>query len=165
MSGVSAPMILGFADRRDASGRYPVSDETGSVVASIEKLFARNQFVAYDGAGGLLGQGGLRVLGPWQAVDAAGNLLVKISRGAFGQHSVVLGDGWRGSLRGRLFSRDWRVEDGAGAVAISAVPHRAGWIFAPDDWLVQSTLGLPETVALVELHRLDLKRKRRQSAG
>lgn len=158
-------LILGFSDRRDATGRYQVSDESGAVVATIDKVFARNQFVAYDAAGGLLCRGGLHVLGPWQAADAAGNPLAEVSRGAFGRHSVALAGGWSGTLRGRLFARDWRVEDDAGRVVISAVPHRAGWIFAPDDWLVQSTLGLPETVAVVQLHRLDVKRKRSQSSG
>lgn len=157
-------LVLGFADRRDAAGRYQVSDSSGAVVATIEKRWASNRFVAYDAAGGPLCEGGLRIMGPWAATDRAGAALASISRGAFGQHRVVLGDGrWQGYLRGRFFGRDWSMTGEDGTVVVSAVPHRAGWIFAPDDWLVQSKLTLAETVAVAELHRLDVKRGRRNS--
>lgn len=161
---LEAPQILGFADRRDGDGGFPVTDRAGAVVARIETAFLRSQFVAYDAAGNLLCRGRLRPLGPWEATDASGAPLASISRGAFDQHRLVLAHArLRGSLRGRAFSREWRVEDDAGTVVLAAVPHKAGWIFAPDAWLVQSSLPLAETVAVVELHRMDVKRARNDS--
>jgi len=158
--------VLGFADRRDRHGRYPVTDQSGAVVATIVKQWARSAFEANDAAGRPLCSGSLRFLGGWSAEDADRREIVSIGRGFFRVHRVVLPyRALDGQLRGAFLGRDWRVEDRSGQLLVTAVPHEAGWLFAPDAWLVRTVLTLAETVAITELHRLDLKRRRHSAAA
>ena len=162
----SGPAVYRFPDRLSKERVYPVLDESGSTVATIAKRWAANSFDAWDAMGHPLCSGRLQILGSWVAEDAAHNGIASVGRGFFGVHRVVLCGGTVVvRLRSGWSRGTWRVEDGSGRVLVSSVAHEAGFFVARDAWLVASVLTLAETIAVTELYRLAVKRRRRSGGG
>ncbi len=122
----------------------------------------RRRFDAYDPHGRPLCSGGVAILRGWTARDPVGAVLVRLGSGLFRTSWVTLADGSQATLRGAFFGRNWGLTGPDGRELLSSVPHRAGLVFAPDSWLVGSdgTLSLAEIIAVVELHRLQVKQRR-----
>lgn len=155
-------LVYAFADRRDASGRWPVADGTGAVVARITRSFWTTRFTITDAAERVLGQGSKQAFGSWVTVDASGREVMRLAGFSWTTRVGVQCRLGELTLRGRLLTRDWTVTDAAGAVLLSSVPVTGAFSFHPDSWQVTSDgrLDLTETVALVHTHRLAVKRAR-----
>lgn len=154
--------VYGFADRRDGSGRWPVSDGSGAVVARITHSFWTSRFAITNAAEQPLGEGSKQAFGAWVTVDPAGRELMRVAGFSWTNKVGVQCRLGELTLRGRAFARDWTVTDAQGAVVVSSVPESGYFSFHPDSWVVTSDgrLDLAETVALVHMHRLAVKRAR-----
>ena len=105
----------------------------------------------------------------FDAYDPTGAVLASVRRSAWGRSkSVTLADGRELRVEGRLFARDWTVTDPGGRVAIEAVAQGSSWSFHPDAFVVRcydSTIGLAELVAIVELNRIMVKAARQSTSA
>jgi hypothetical protein len=165
------PSWLAFPDRR-ASGRFPVTDQAGAVVARIQPRWTGTGFVAVDADGAPLcaasvGWGGLS--STWRATgpDAA-PLLSVTSRFLRSGASVRLERGGDLVVRGSAWRRDFTVTDDAGTPVLTAVPQTSALSFRPHDFVVQQTgtvLVLPEIVAIVQTWRMIKKNESAAAAG
>lgn len=162
---VNAPVnavAYGFADRRDDSGRWPVTDGSGAVVARITYSFWTSRFTITDAAERVVGQGVKQAFGSWVTTDPSGRELMRVAGFSWTNQVPVQCRWGELTLRGRVFGRDWTVVDAGGALVLSSVPDTGAFSFHPDSWQVTSDgrLDLAETVALVHMHRLAVKRGR-----
>jgi hypothetical protein len=156
--------VLGFDDRRIVDGSYAVVTPAGDTVASVSPSFWRSRFTASDDSGRLLCSGKARVISGWIAHDPDGAVLALVRVRPFDHHRTTLRGGELECRSiGRAFTPDWYLQAADGRNLLEAVPP-VSEVVPPDVWTVRSdgTLTLAETVAVVELHRLELKRKRRR---
>lgn len=156
--------VLGFDDRRIIDGSYAVLTPAGDTVASVSPAFWRSRFSASDPAGELLCTGKARLISGWVARDPTGELLALVRVRPFDHHRTTLRGGELDCRSvGRAFSPEWYLQAADGRILLQAVPP-VSEVIPPDVWTVRSdgTLTLAEAIAVVELHRLELKRKRRR---
>ncbi len=165
------PMWLAFPDRR-ASGRFPVTDQSGAVVARIHPSWTGTSFVAVDADRAVLCTarvpwGGLS--STWRATEPeAGSLLSVTSRFFRSEASVRLERGGDFVVRGSAWRRDFTVTDASGAVILTATPRTSALSFRPHDYALQqsgSVLRLPEVVAIVQIWRMTKKNESAAAAG
>lgn len=155
---------LGFDDRRIMDGSYAVYTPAGDTVASVSPSFWRSRFTASDASGQPLCSGKARLVSGWVAHDPQGTLLAVVRVRPFDHHHTTLRGGELDCRSiGRAFTPEWYLQASDGRNLLQAVPP-IGEVLPPDVWMVRGdgTLTLAETVAVVELHRLELKRKRRR---
>lgn len=156
--------VLGFDDHRIHGGSYEVYTLAGEPVASITASFWRSRFRASDESGRLLCTGKARLISGWIAHDADGALLAVVRVRPFDHHHTTLRSGELDCRSiGKAFTPEWYLQAADGRNLLQAVPP-GGNVLPRDVWTVRSdgTLTVAETVAVVELHRLELKRKRRR---
>lgn len=159
-----APVVLGFDDHRMVGGSYDVYTLDGEPVASVSPSFWRSRFQATDQSGQLVCTGKARLISGWVAHHPDGALLALVRVRPFDHHRTTLRGGELDCRSiGKAFTPQWFLQAGDGRNLLEAVPPE-GNALPRDIWAVRSdgTLTLPETIAVVELHRLELKRKRRR---
>ena len=156
--------VLGFDDRRIIGGSYSVLAADGTPVAEVSPAFWRSRFEAVDDADELLCSGKARLVTGWRAFDPAGQELVQLRVRPFHHHRSVLRGGELDCRSiGKAFTAEWYLQTAGGRNLLQATSND-GLNYPVDVWTVESdgTLSLAEFVAVVELHRLELKRKRRR---
>jgi hypothetical protein len=156
--------LLSFDDRRIFDGSYAVLTPAGDTVASVSPSFWRSRFAASDPSGEPLCTGKARVVSGWVAHDPQGELLTVVRVRPFDHHRTTLRGGELECRSiGRAFTPEWYLQAVDGRNLLEAVPP-VGEALPPDVWTVRSdgTLTLAEAISVVELHRLELKRKRRR---
>jgi hypothetical protein len=157
-------VVLSFDDRRIFDGSYAVLTPAGDTVASVAPSFWRSRFAASDPSGQLLCTGKARLVSGWVARDPQGALLTLVRVRPFDHHRTTLRGGELECRSiGRAFTPEWYLQAADGRNLLEAVPP-VSEVLPPDVWTVRSdgTLTLAEAIAVVELHRLELKRKRRR---
>jgi hypothetical protein len=156
--------VLAFDDRRILDGSYAVLTPAGGTVASVSPSFWRSRFSASDESGQLLCTGKARLVSGWVAHDAQGEQLALVRVRPFDHHRTTLrGGGLECRSIGRAFTQEWYLQAADGRLLLEAV-STVSEVVPTDAWAVRGdgTLTLAETIAVVELHRLELKRKRRR---
>jgi hypothetical protein len=160
-TGVS---VLGFDDRRIVDGSYSVLAADGTPVAEVSPAFWRSRFEAVDDAGTQLCHGKARLISGWRAFDPAGQELLTLRVRPLNHHRTTLRGGELECRSiGKAFTGEWYFQATDGRNLLQATSNK-GLSYPLDVWTVETdgTLSLAELVAVVELHRLELKRKRRR---
>lgn len=160
------PVVLGFPDRKVKDERAPVIGEDGELVATLNPATRRYRFEAQDPDGNPICSGRMRNGMGWEAVDADGAELVRMGPGFFGRYSLRLRGGeLRLAMRGRAYKGELTVLSPEKEFLINSIPGHESWDFADRDWVLRSdgTLTLAEVIAVVELHRLEMRRRRKPS--
>lgn len=158
------PEVFGFDDHRMVGGSYDVYGLAGEPVASVSPSFWRSRFEASDVSGQLLCTGKARLISGWVAHDPGGALLALVRVRPFNHHLTTLRGGELECRSiGKAFTPEWYLQAAGGRNLLQAVAP-AGNVLPRDVWTVRSdgVLTLAETIAVVELHREELKRKRRR---
>jgi hypothetical protein len=156
--------VLGFDDRRIVNGSYSVLAVDGTPVAEVTPSFWRSRFEAVDHTDAPLCRGKARLISGWLAFDPAGQQLVKLRVRPLNHHRTTLRGGELECRSiGKAFTGEWYFQATGGRNLLQATGNK-GLKYPIDVWTVESdgTLTLAEIVAVVELHRLELKRKRRR---
>jgi hypothetical protein len=158
------PVVLAFDDHRIVGGSYDVYTVAGESVASITPSFWRSRFAASDESGQSLCTGKARLISGWVAHDPDGGRLAVVRVRPFDHHHTTLRGGEIDCHSiGRAFTAEWYLQAADGRNLLEAVPPMSD-VLPKDVWTVRTdgTLTIAETVAVVELHRLELKRKHRR---
>jgi len=161
---IMTPEVLGFDDHRIVGGSYDVYSRAGEAVASVSPGFWRSRFEASDQSGQLLCTGKARLISGWVAHDPGGRLLALVRVRPFNHHFTTLRGGELECRSiGKAFTPEWYLQALDGRNLLQAVPPE-GNVLPMDVWTVHSdgTLTLAEAIAVIELHREELKRKRRR---
>jgi hypothetical protein len=163
--------VLGFDDRRILGGSYVVLGEDGAPVARVAPSFWRSRFVATlpesdetGEPGDVICTGKARPITGWVAHDPEGAELVRLRVRPFHHHKTTLRGGeLQCRSINRAFAGEWFFQVSSAQNLLTSVSSQ-GRPYPPDVWSVETdgTLTLAEVVAVVELHRLELKRKRRR---
>jgi len=156
--------VFGFDDRRVRDGAYSVLAPDGSPVAEVSPSFWLSRFRAGDSDGAALCSGKARLVGGWIAHDPAGAEIVRLRVRPFGHHRTSLRAGAISCRSiGRAFTREWYLQAADGRILLRATGN-SGLNYPMDVWAVETDgdLTLAEVVAVIELHRLVIKSKRRR---
>lgn len=163
--------VLGFDDRRIVDGSYVVLGEDGAPVARVAPSFWRSRFVATlpesdetGEPGEIICTGKARPITGWVAFGPDGTELVRLRVRPFNRHRTTLRGGELECRSvNRAFGGEWFFQASPVQNLLKSVTSQ-GRVYPPDVWTVETdgTLTLAEIVAVVELHRLELKRKRRR---
>lgn len=156
--------VLGFDDRRIVDGSYSVLAADGTPVAEVSPAFWRSRFEALDDSGAALCYGKARLVSGWRAFAPGGQELLTLRVRPLNHHRTTLRGGELECRSiGKAFTGEWYLQAGDGRTLLQAISTK-GSSYPVDVWTVESdgTLTLAELVAVVELHRLELKRKRRR---
>lgn len=165
MTDASAPEYLGFDEQHRTDNGYPVFDDESRTIATVSPSFWFSRFTAADAQGEPLCSGKARLVSGWRALRADGEQLMLLRVGVPKRLRTILRDGELECRSvGRILTREWYLQTLDGRTLLQAVPHTEKSRFPPDVWVVRSdgTLSIAEAVSVVELHRLEYKRKRRR---
>jgi hypothetical protein len=163
--------VLGFDDRRIVNGSYVVVGEDGAPVARVAPSFWRSRFVATlpesdetGEPGDVICTGKARLITGWLAFAPDGSELVRLRVRPFNHHkSTLRGGAIECRSINKAFAGEWFFQAADGRNLLVSASSQ-GRVYPPDVWTIETdgTLTLAEIVAVVELHRLELKRKRRR---
>jgi len=165
MTGPGTPELLGFDERHRTGGGYPVLDGKARTLATVFPSFWFSRFAATDAQGEPLCRGKARLISGWRAFRPDGKQLLLLRVGVPRRLRTILRGGELECRSiGRILTKEWYLQALDGRTLLQAVPHTEKSPFPPDVWVIRSdgTLSLAEAVSVVELHRLEYKRKRRR---
>ena len=166
MADTRAPHVLGVPGLRSIGDDPRVIDEDGRLLATLSPASHRYRFAAEDPDGELLCWGRPRVVSGWLVRDADGTDLLTMSGGMFGRYRITLVASSRSLLlRGRAYRGDLHVADGngTGLPALFSDPEAGAGAFGDRDWVIRTdgSLTLPEAIGIIEVHRLEMRRRRK----